>query len=199
MKIKYKGHSCFVVYGKEFSLCLDPYDNIGLTPIDVKADYYFCSHSHYDHNNWSITGGKPFACGKTIKSYHDKQRGALRGNNDILLAQIDGVTFAHLGDLGEAENEQLVNQLKGVDVLMIPVGGNYTIDYLEAKWYVDKIKPKIVIPMHYHIKGSTVDIDTVDKFLKVNDYKHIEQNQLDLQTESLPQQTQVVQLVAEVI
>lgn len=198
MKIKYNGHSCFTIFGKEFSLCLDPYSNIGLQPKNTLADYYFCSHSHYDHNNAKITGGKPFSGGEVIKSYHDQLEGALRGENHILSFEIDKIKIAHLGDLGEV-NENLVEKLKGVDILLIPVGGNYTIDYNQAKWYIDKIKPKIAIPMHYHIKNSTVDIDGVDKFLSINDYPYKKQSELELQREDMPNQTQIIELIAEVI
>jgi hypothetical protein len=92
MIIKYKGHSCFVVYGKEYSLCLDPYVDIGLTPNDCRADYYFCSHSHYDHNNYQITQGKPFTdyC-EIIKTFHDQKQGRLRGENNVLIFNMDNI------------------------------------------------------------------------------------------------------------
>ena len=101
MIIKYKGHSCFKVLGKEYSLCLDPYKNIGLNPNDIVADYYFCSHSHYDHDNFLATQGKPFEKYlEIISTYHDQECGRLRGQNKVLVFEIDGVKIAHLGDLG---------------------------------------------------------------------------------------------------
>lgn len=169
MKITYFGHSHFLFEGKDYSIMLDPFSNIGLKENSAECDYVFCSHNHYDHCNKSLAiGAKPVgneSFFKKVKSFHDEKRGALRGENDILIFEMDGFKIAFLGDLGESANDRLISELKSVDLMLIPVGGTYTIDYKGAYDYALKSKAKAVIPMHYHIKGSTVDIDTAKNFL----------------------------------
>lgn len=177
MEIRYFGHSCFLLKG-EYSICLDPYGDIGLKIPNVYADYVFSSHSHYDHNNISIVQGAKLVSEndnfKIIKSFHDDSKGALRGENDILLFNLGGYKIAFLGDYGESDNKEIIAKLRGVDILLIPIGGKYTIDSKTAKYYVDEIKPKTIIPMHYKIKNSTVDITDEKLFLSLFDgYKKV--------------------------
>jgi L-ascorbate metabolism protein UlaG (beta-lactamase superfamily) len=169
MKISYFGHSNFLVEGKDYSILLDPFSNVGLKEVKNKCDYVFCSHNHFDHNNKSLAigakevkNGYPF---EIIKTYHDEKEGLLRGENNVLLFDLDGFKLAFLGDLGEYDNEELIKKLFGVDFLFVPVGGKYTIDEVGAFNYVKKINPKVVIPMHYKLKNSTVDIKGVEYFL----------------------------------
>lgn len=178
MKITYFGHSHFLFEGKDYSLMLDPFSNIGLKENKANCDYFFCSHSHYDHSNFSLAigankvGNQPFF--KVVKSFHDEKGGALRGENNILIFEMDGKRIAFLGDLGEGCNDRLIAELNGVDLMLIPVGGNYTIDGDTAYEYFVKSNAKAVIPMHYYKKGSTVDIDTAKTFLKNFDsYKEL--------------------------
>ncbi len=179
MIISYFGHSCFLFEGYKYSICLDPFGDIGLKIPSIKADYVFCSHNHYDHNNFSIVIGakkvienKDF---KIIKSFHDDKKGSLRGENDILIFNLDGYKIAFMGDYGESDNNSIINELNGVDILLIPIGGKYTIDSMTAKYYVDKIFPKCVIPMHYKMENSTVDITDENDFLKlVGSYKKVD-------------------------
>ena len=178
MIISYFGHSFLLIKGKEYSIALDPYGDIGLKIPCVSADFVFCSHEHYDHNNASavknakrVMENNSF---KIIKSFHDDKGGLLRGTNDILLFSLDGIKIAFMGDYGESDNPKIINLLSGVDILFIPIGGTYTIDAKTAKYYIEKIKPKTVIPIHYKINGSTVDIDKIDEFLKLVDgYKTV--------------------------
>ncbi|MBO7214818.1 MAG: MBL fold metallo-hydrolase [Clostridia bacterium] len=178
MKITYFGHSHFLIEGGEYSITLDPFKNIGLKENKTESDYLFCSHEHYDHNNRSIVTYKkevenkpPF---KVIETFHDEKFGSLRGKNKVLLFNLDGKKIAFLGDLGEYDSESLISELKFVDLLLIPVGGTYTIDTFGAIDYLQKIQPKAVIPMHFHYGKSTVDISAVDCFLsKFNSYKTV--------------------------
>jgi len=167
MLIKYYGHSCFVVETDSYSICLDPYGEIGLNLPEIKADYYFCSHNHYDHNNYQAVNGKKldsFVNHKIIQTYHDKEKGKLRGLNNVLILK-DSVSLAHLGDLGDLQNEELIESLKNIDVLLCPIGGKYTIDFKEAIELINKVHPKIVIPMHYKVDGSNIDVATIDNFV----------------------------------
>lgn len=170
MKITYFGHAHFLIEGSEYSITLDPFSNIGLKEFKTKSDYVFCSHNHYDHSNLLLVPNAKLVSSDSftvIKTYHDEKNGTLRGENNVLLFNLDGFKIAFLGDLGEYNNQTLISRLKGVDLLLIPVGGTYTIDYKGAFEYISKIQPKAVIPMHYHIKNSTVDIDEPFKFLNL--------------------------------
>lgn len=177
MKIEYYGHSFIKLTFNDFSVAVDPYGDIGLTPPEVFADYVFCTHNHYDHNNSSIVigaadiskaGGRNF---ETVRTFHDEKRGALRGVNDVLIINADGVKVAHFGDIG-CFDENVVEKTRGADVIFLPVGGKYTIDAAVALKYIEAVKPKVTVPVHYKIKGSTVDVAKIDEFLKlIKNYK----------------------------
>lgn len=171
MLITYYGHSFLKLEGVDFSICLDPFSNIGLNEPNVCADYVFSSHNHFDHNNFSLVQNakvidSSFGAFEIIKTYHDNSLGALRGENNVLLFMLDGYKIAFLGDFGEDYNKTLINKLKNVDILFIPIGGKYTIDSKTALNYVLEITPKTVIPIHYKIQGSTIDIEDEKAFLK---------------------------------
>ena len=140
------------------------------------ADQVLCSHSHMDHHgidNVKIEEKRidtPFKL-DIIKTFHDDREGALRGPNDITVLESDGFKIVHMGDVGCMIDEDDLLKIKGCDVLMIPVGGFFTIDGKEAAKYVGKIAPKAVIPMHY--RGDAFgysEIGTVDLFLEYVGY-----------------------------
>ena len=196
MKITYFGHSYFLVEGKEYSICLDPFSNVGFKEVKVNCDYVFSSHSHFDHNNIVlakgaklVTNGYPF---EIIKTYHDEKLGALRGENSVLIFNLDGFRIAFLGDLGEFDNKGLVDKLNGVDLLLIPVGGKYTIDAVGAYNYAVKSKAKCVIPMHYKTGASTIDIDSAEPFL--NKFKNYQTANSPMEFNG---QTGVIKLIFE--
>lgn len=179
MKIEYLGHSCFVLTestGK--TVVTDPYGEIGYElPKGIQADAVTVSHSHFDHNNIDGIEGTPLVFKEegtyeldgvsidAIRSYHDEEKGDKRGGNLIFKFRMDGLDICHMGDLGEECSAELIELLLPVNILLIPVGGNYTIDSEQAKEYVDRIMPEIVIPMHYKTKESKIDIDKPDDFL----------------------------------
>lgn len=178
MEIRYFGHSHFYIKGDSYSIILDPFSNIGLKEFTLKSDYVFCSHSHFDHNNVGLAVGAKLVTNSNafavISTYHDEKMGTLRGKNDALLFNLDGYKLAFLGDLGDYDDEKLINKLLGIDILFIPVGGKYTIDAVGALEYIKKIKPKTAVPMHYHIKNSTVDIKPVQSFTSLlGEYKTV--------------------------
>ena len=179
MRINYFGHSYFLIEGNEYSIALDPFSGVGLNEVEVKADYIFCSHGHFDHNNVSlVSGAKMVENSKSfeiINCYHDERQGALRGQNNVLLFSLDGYKVAFLGDLGEYSNKELIDKLKNVDLLLIPVGGKYTIDENGAYEYAVKTKAKAVIPIHYKVGGSTIDIKSATYFLeKFNNFNTVQ-------------------------
>ena len=137
------------------------------------------SHNHYDHNNVEDVGPETFIIKNPgeyekngiavlgINSYHDKSEGKERGSNTIYVIKAEDMTVCHLGDLGQEKlDEKQVEEIGDVDILMIPVGGSYTINYKEALEVISQIEPKIVIPMHYKIKDLNIDIESADKFVK---------------------------------
>ncbi|MBQ9782784.1 MAG: MBL fold metallo-hydrolase [Clostridia bacterium] len=179
MLIEYFGHSYFKITGEEYSICLDPFSNVGLKEVETTANYLFTSHSHFDHDNKSIVKfekliDKSDSRFTIIKTFHDNEKGSLRGENNVLLFTLDGYKVAFLGDFGEENNQSLIEKLKGVDVLLICVGGTYTIDSKTATYYAKEIDAKLTIPMHYKDGASTIDIDTVQEFLKNKDYEMYE-------------------------
>ncbi|MFH0854256.1 MAG: MBL fold metallo-hydrolase [bacterium] len=211
MIINYLGHSCFKLEGKETPavLIMDPFDkSIGLKVPKMNADIITVSHSHNDHNNISDIKGitnNPFIVNIPgeyeikgvliygIPSFHDKKMGAERGENTIFRIELDGISIAHLGDIGHIPNNAVLEKLEGIDILLIPVGGIYTINAKEANEIISRIEPRIAIPMHYKVKGIDLDIDTVDPFLKEMGVSKTEiENKLKISKKDLPQGTMQV-------
>ena len=180
MTISWFGQSCFRIEAKEGSILTDPFSkDIGLKPPKIKDDLVLVSHNHYDHNNIEDVGPETFIIKNPgeyekngiavlgINSYHDKSEGKERGSNTIYVIKAEDMTVCHLGDLGQEKlDEKQVEEIGDVDILMIPVGGSYTINYKEALEVISQIEPKIVIPMHYKIKDLNIDIESADKFVK---------------------------------
>jgi L-ascorbate metabolism protein UlaG (beta-lactamase superfamily) len=183
MIIQWIGQSCFKIQtknnGNEVTIITDPYDDkTGLKMPKTQADIVTISHNHHDHNNLDAVKGDPFVISTPgeyetkevliygIPSYHDSKNGSEKGNNTIYKFVSEEIHIAHLGDLGHALTNEQLEKIGTVDVLMIPVGGNYTIDYKKAIEIISQLEPRIVIPMHYKISGLTADIATVDEFVK---------------------------------
>jgi len=180
MEISSLGHSSFRLRGKQATVVTDPYEGAGVTmkyPKHVDADILTISHDHGDHNAIHLVGGTPFIVRGPgeyeikgvsvigVSSFHDAEEGNTRGRNTMYRIEIDGVKVAHLGDVGHVLSSVQVDILDGVDVLMIPVGGVYTIDAEKAVQVISDIEPKIVIPMHD--QRSNKDLASLDTFLKV--------------------------------
>ena len=194
MIIRYVGHACFKIINGDFSVVLDPYADgsvPGLKDMAETADQVLCSHSHMDHHgidNVKIEEKRidtPFKL-DIIKTFHDDREGALRGPNDITVLESDGFKIVHMGDVGCMIDEDDLLKIKGCDVLMIPVGGFFTIDGKEAAKYVGKIAPKAVIPMHY--RGDAFgysEIGTVDLFLEYVGYPVVKAGS-EISTDELP-------------
>ena len=202
MKIRYLGHSSFqLIESTGTTIVTDPYsDKLGCAMPGVTADAVTVSHRHYDHDAVEKVGGSPVVIEKegsydlpgveinSIKSYHDNEEGRLRGENIIFKFSMDGIEVCHLGDIGEECSTELIEALLPVDVLLIPVGGEYTIDAEQAKEYVDRIMPDIVIPMHYREKGKRLDVDKVDAFTDLFDEEEVDPeggSEIDISREDL--------------
>lgn len=178
MKIGYLGHSSFLLESSGGTrIVTDPYGDVGLVFPRVRANGVTVSHAHFDHANVGAVEGTPVVIDKAgsyrigdvalqaEERFHDEVRGAKRGKNLVFTFEIDGMKICHLGDLGENFSQELCNKLRPVDVLLVPIGGNYTIDFVEARKFIEGIAPKIAVPMHYRVPGLNVDIALPDDFL----------------------------------
>jgi L-ascorbate metabolism protein UlaG (beta-lactamase superfamily) len=180
MDISYFGHSAFKIKGKTGSIITDPFDPkmVGLKFPPCEADIVTISHDHHDHNQSQLVKGVKKVIdgpgeyeilGITIlgfPSYHDEEKGSIRGKNTIYVFEIDGLRIAHLGDLGHALSDSQVEELGDIDILMIPVGGKYTIGPSSATKIVQDTEPTIIFPMHYRIPGKSDELEPVESFLK---------------------------------
>lgn len=184
MNIQYYGHSCFKLTTKpagrgqeEIAVFFDPFSKeIGLRPPQGQSDLVLVSHDHHDHNNVSALKGDPRVLDIPgeysvfgvniigINSFHDDKAGEERGRNTIFILESEEIRVCHMGDLGSDLSEKQLEEINGVNILMIPIGGKYTIDGEKAVDIIKKIEPNIIIPMHYKVKGSNVDIDDEKKF-----------------------------------
>jgi L-ascorbate metabolism protein UlaG (beta-lactamase superfamily) len=179
----------------------DPFDKkIGLKPPVFEADIVTVSHDHEDHNNVSSIKGKPYVI-KTAGEYdikgvavhgvdtsHDKKEGKERGLNIIYKITIDDITVTHLGDLGHELSDKQLEALVGTDILLVPVGGKYTIDAEKAVEVINQIEPRIVIPMHYQVPGLKMEIDGVEKFIKEIGMTPRKEEKLKISKKDLPQE-----------
>lgn len=160
MKITWYGHSCFKVESGGYSLVIDPFDPEmlpWLPPVHTTADGVLCSHGHGDHNHTAAveitpSGATPIQV-MELSTWHDEEQGARRGPNTMFILQAEGMRLAHLGDLGCLPTQEQLAALKNVDVLLVPVGGYYTINAEMAKQIVSAVEPRVTVPMHYKGKG----------------------------------------------
>ncbi len=205
MIITYLGHSCFKIQDKigpdGITIVTDPFDKtVGFRVPNCEADIVTVSHDHFDHSNVSAIRANPFVIDtpgeydtkgimvQGVSSYHDEKEGKEKGENIIFKINIDGIIIVHLGDLGCKLDSEQLEKLTNVDILMIPVGGKYTLDAKTAVEVVSQIEPRIVIPMHYKIGKSKLDIDTVDKFVKEMGVNPTKEEKLKISKKDLPQE-----------
>jgi len=184
MEIKYLGHSSFLIKSKEAKVVTDPFDpaTVGIKFPKTEADIVTISHNHKDHNQSNLVVGDPLVIDmpgefekKNVRifgyrSYHDKKQGAERGEVIIYKIESEEMSILHCGDLGIVPEDSFLDSIGDIDVLMVPVGGFYTIDATEATELVKKIEPSIIIPMHYNNPKSNKDnfskLMPVSEFLK---------------------------------
>lgn len=210
------GHAAFKLKGKICSVVTDPYDPemVGLKfPRHTTADIVTISHGHKDHNFSAVveseagsekivlTGPGEYEVKGVdvtgIATYHDNKEGAERGKNTLYKIEIDGIKIVHCGDLGHKLTPVQVELIDDVDVLLVPVGGFYTIDGATAAEVVTQLEPSIVIPMHYQMSGLDAKVfgqlTPVTNFLKeIGQETVLPQPKLKVTKDSLPLETQVV-------
>ena len=180
MVITWYGHACFKIQSGDTTLVIDPYEKeIGLTPPRFRADVVLVTHGHHDHNNAAAIAGEPFVIAGPgeyevkgvniigIETFHDTLSGKERGLNTVYKITMEGIRILHMGDFGEREvRESTMEAIGDADIVMIPVGGTYTIDGERAAKIVRALEPAYAIPMHYKIPGLKFPLDTADGFLK---------------------------------
>lgn len=175
MKITWIGHACFKIEEQGYSVVFDPYADgsvPGLAPVREEASQVLCSHGHGDHNaaeNVQIkeSDAQPFTVTR-IETWHDDRQGQLRGSNTVCMLEKDGCKIVHFGDIGCQLTAEEAKMLSGADLVMIPVGGFYTVDAGEAAQIVQAICPRLIIPMHYRKGGIGYDvIGEVERFTEL--------------------------------
>ena len=209
MIIQWFGHSFFRLDTKNKVIAIDPYSEAatGLKPSRFKADVVLITHQHEDHNNKSVIMGDPFILEgpgeieiggiyiEGLLTFHDKKRGQERGENTIYLLESEDITICHLGDLGEPKlKEEILEKVSNTDVLLVPVGGNYTINSEEAISFINQIEPKIIIPMHYALPNLKIKLDPIDKFIKSISKKPEVMDKLVIRKNNLPEETKLIVL-----
>jgi len=214
MKIKYLGHSCFLITaGDGTKIITDPYEPGGFDgaikygALTEPADVVIVSHQHADHNYIQGVPGDPVLVSaeglqaahgiefKGVGSFHDASQGKERGLNTVFTFTVDGVTITHLGDLGHLLSDEQLAQLGKVDLLLIPVGGFFTIDAAQATGIIDQLKPVMIIPMHSKTPKIDLPIAPVDDFLAGKErVGRTGGSEIEITAESLPAQTEIVVL-----
>lgn len=186
MKLTYIGHATFLLEAAGTAILIDPFnDKVGYPMPTLPASVVLVSHEHGDHNHLAMAHGQPrvirgLEAGEwravreqingvaisSVPTYHDGTAGKERGRNTVFIIEAEGLRVVHLGDLGHALDEATAEAIGRPDVLMVPIGGHYTIDATQAHGVVARLRPGIVVPMHYKTEvnpGSP--ITTVDPFL----------------------------------
>jgi len=207
MRIRWHGHACFEIENEQV-IVTDPHDgkSIGIKTPHVEGDIILVSHDHFDHNATRIVKKRSseivdepgaFTLGDVkvegLTTYHDEDEGIKRGENIIYKFTTDQIEFCHLGDLGHIPSKEVLEEIKDVDFLFIPVGGTFTIGPEKAAKVIDMVKPKIAIPMHYKVGGLSLNIRSVEPFLAYYDKDKIHKVGVELEFLDcdIPEETEI--------
>jgi len=193
MKITWHGQSCFKITSQKtkdekISIIIDPFSKeTGLGVIKAEADIVLVSHDHEDHNNIKTISGNPFVIKgpgeyeisevfvEGIDAFHDNTQGKERGRITIYTIEIENIRICHLSDLGQSElTSNQIDAIGEIDILLIPIGGKYTVSAKEAVKIMSQIEPKITIPMHYALPKLKYKLEKLEEFLNILGIKKIE-------------------------
>ncbi len=211
MWIKWLGHAAFLITSDSgLRIITDPYKveaGVEYAAIDEAADIVTVSHHHFDHDNVAAVKGSPKVVDgagihdvkgiefKGVATQHDTTGGSQRGNNVIYVFEVDGIRVCHLGDLGHPLDSGQIADIGPVDILITPVGGEYTIDAAVATRTCEAIAPKVVIPMHFKTAGCAFPIAPVEDFLEDRSaVRRLDDSQAEFKKVSLPAKTETVVL-----
>lgn len=178
-EFRFYGHNCFRIKAKEATILTDPVDRVtGYAMAKQTADIVTISHDHQGHTNLGAV--KPefqtvrgpgeyemhdvFITG--IRTYHDTERGKVRGYNTVYLFEMEGLRICHLGDLGHALTAEQAEALEDSDILLVPAGGGDVISPEQAAEIIGQLGPKLVIPMQYATEIGDTKLGGLDAFCK---------------------------------
>ena len=210
MKVKWLGHSCFLLTSeKGLRVITDPYGAMGglfYGPIRESADVVIITHDHLDHSNAGAVAGAEVVKGPGTKeakgieflglpTHHDASGGRERGENTVFCFTLDELRVCHLGDLGRPLSDAEAKQIGKVDILLIPVGGFYTIDARGASGVMDQLGPGVVIPMHYKTPRLGWSIAGVEPFLQGKPrVRQVKGSEVEFKADQLPPAQEIVVL-----
>jgi len=204
MKIKWNGHASFTITASDGTVIVtDPYDPGGYggvltyNPVRDRADAVLVSHEHSDHNYVQGLPGSPMVLRgpgevrgiqvRGIDTHHDESGGAERGPNIVFAFAVDGINICFVGDLGHQLSAEQIEAIGPVDILLVPVGGTYTVDAEGAAKLVASLRARLVIPMHFKTDKCNLPITEVDGFLaKMTNVKKLGESEIELLQETLP-------------
>lgn len=211
MHLKFLAHAAFLLESAAgIKILTDPYEPggydgaIGYKEITEPVDVITISHGHADHSYiapqhrsakiFNKAGKFSFETIEItgIAAFHDHNLGKDRGNDIIFKIKVDDITICHLGDLGHELSKEQIQELGLIDVLLIPAGGFFTVDIMEATRIMNSLVPKICIPMHFKTVNLGFDLAPVDEFIKnKNNVKIISASEIELQKDQLPVATEI--------
>jgi len=206
MKVHWIGHASFLITaGNGTRIITDPYDDsIGYRVPSEAAQVVTVSHDHFDHGNFAAVPGNPQVLKEPganqvaglsfngIRSSHDEAGGTKRGRNVMFTMDIDGMRLAHMGDLGHVLDATQLKELGKVDILLLPVGGVYTVEYNEAWQLVEQVKPRVIIPMHFKTPSLKFDLAPVERFFKgKKNVKHLNGPEVTVESATLPGEQEI--------
>jgi L-ascorbate metabolism protein UlaG (beta-lactamase superfamily) len=209
MEITWFGHACFRLRGRDATVVTDPSARKTTSRDRLTADIVTVSHQHPGHNQVDTVGGNPRVLTgpgeyeikgievSGVPTFHDAERGKKRGKNTAYVLDIDDLVVCHLGDIGHVPTADQLSQFKNVDVLLVPVGGDVTIDAAQAVEVISLIEPRLVIPMHCRVGELDPQLEPVDRFLReIGVTGAAPQARLSVTKSSLPEGQQVIVLEA---
>jgi len=205
LKIRWFGHSFFLVMSGNKKIVFDPFDDsVGYPLPQVEADLVVISHDHSDHNNVSVVQGHPEIIKEPgvyekngikleiFSTFHDEVGGQKRGKNNVARLEAEGIYLIHAGDLGIVPSDEELSPWKPVDILLLPVGGIFTIDAQGAQELVYKLSPRLVIPMHYRTKYTKFELNSLEPFLQgFREVKRLGSSEIEITSETLPPNLEV--------
>ena len=210
MRIKWCGQSCFMITSESgITIITDPFGKLPYRLPDVQPDIVTVSHEHVDHNNTKALKGNFILFNKPVEAeekgvairgvetFHDNAGGKKRGKNTVFILTVDGIAICHLGDLGHVLTEDQTKGIGEVDILLLPVGGRFTIGAAEAVTIKEQLQPAITIPMHYRTKAMGLFgliLNGVDAFLELSTNPKKELDELSVSKDSLAEKSGVVTL-----
>lgn len=211
MKVQWLGHASFLITSEGgLRIITDPYapdERLTYGPINEAADIVTVSHGHSDHANVAAVKGSPEVVRRAgrhhvkginivgVPTFHDDRKGSQRGSNIVFCMNVDGVNVCHLGDLGHPLGKDQAEEMGQVDVLLLPVGGYYTIDANVATQVCQRIEPRVIIPMHFRNPKCDFPIADAEPFLAgKRNVRRLDSSEVELHRETLPAETETIVL-----